>query len=78
MNKPETVIAKYKAIQDIGHSVSVPYEVWSLFGSTAKAVEVLGTQISLGEDYAPLENVRSALEWYVGQLGGKVKWDKHG
>ncbi len=68
-------IDKYNAIQKIGHSVEVPHGVWTLFpGENVHNLEVLGDQISLGGDYYSLEKARAAIEWYVDQLGGSVKW----
>ena len=71
-----TVIEKYKAIQNMGTSVEVPHEVWTLFGDKCKNVEIIGDQICLGEDFASLLQARKAVEWYTKQLGGQIKWAK--
>ena len=56
--------------------VVVPYDVWHLFGSQCKSIEFASDRLSFGEDYASIEEARLALEFYVEQLGGKIKWEK--
>lgn len=57
--------------------ILVPYEVWTVFGS--KYIEIMGDQACLTSegDYADLNKVRTALEWYVNQFDGKVEWKKY-
>lgn len=74
--KSETLIQKYEAIQKIGTQVEVPFHVWALFGEKQKSISIVGSDISLGEDYATLEGCRAGVQWYVEQLGGTVKWSK--
>jgi hypothetical protein len=59
-------------------SIEVPYHVWTTFGPGSKKIVVMGDQASLVEegDYVDKEKIRKALEWYVDQMGGKVKWEK--
>jgi len=72
-----TLLEKYKKIQEIGTSVEVPYNVRSLFASGKNPLDIVGSDISLGEDYGSLQQCREAIEWYAGQLGGTVKWSKY-
>lgn len=61
-------LVKYKPIE-------VPYNVWRFIGSNSKYINEAGNAASLGEDYGTIYELRNAIEWYVDQLGGKVKWD---
>lgn len=61
------LVLEYKPIE-------VPYEVWTFIGT--KQLEVVGNDISAGEDYKSLDDARVAIEWYVKQLNGIVLWDK--
>lgn len=56
--------------------IEVPYHVWVVFGEQSKKILTAGEQASLGEDFKTLGELRKALDWYVDQLGGKVKWEK--
>ncbi len=56
--------------------IEVPHHVWVAFGEQAKRISLAGNQASFGEDYMDIEGLRTAIEWYVEQLGGKVKWEK--
>jgi hypothetical protein len=71
----KTVIECHKIAAEISE-VEVPWRVWTKFGENSKKVFIHGDQLCLGEDYGNLEEVRSAIAWYVEQLGGKVKWSK--
>lgn len=72
-SKPQTLIEKYNAIQAIGSSIETPHEVFCLF-KDFRTMDVVGDQISFGEDYVSLEGARSVLDYLVQQLGGKVEW----
>lgn len=51
----------------------IPLHVWTKLGD--KHVSVYLNQVSFGEsDFASLEEMRLALDWYVEQFGGEVKW----
>lgn len=63
----------YKLIK-IYKPVPIPWNVWRFLGSPQKEISVASYQICIGEDYGSLEECRQAIEWYVDQLGGKVKW----
>jgi hypothetical protein len=58
--------------------IEVPWHVWTKFGSQNKLITLAGDQASLGAeaDFGSLQELRTAVEWYVSQLGGKVKWDE--
>jgi hypothetical protein len=56
--------------------IEVPYHVWRFFGTDAKVATTAGDQACLGCDYGSLEELRTAVDWYANQLGGKVKWEK--
>jgi hypothetical protein len=67
---------KLKEQLKLQKDIQVPYNVWRMFGDDCKMISIAGNQASLGEDYGTIEDLRNALEFYVDQLGGKVKWDK--
>lgn len=72
-----TLHEKYQIIQDVGHTVAIPWEVSHILCSEDfKFISVMGDDISMGHDYVSLAEARSAVEWYVTQLGGAVKWQK--
>lgn len=56
--------------------IEVPFHVWRFFGDRAKEINIAGNQASFGEDYGTTEELRKAVEFYVDQLGGTVKWSK--
>jgi len=69
-----TVIERLRAIEKIGTTVHVPFEHGRFFKSHA-TIDLDGFgNVSFGEDFGTLNEVRNALEWYVAQMGGKVKW----
>lgn len=72
--KVKTALEKH-LIAQANSTVEVPFDVWRMFGNeTGRSIELLGEQISLGEDYGSLEECRNAIAWYVEQLGGTVEW----
>lgn len=77
----KTILEKFKEIQKIGLEVEIPfYNVSRLFfGSGNKKIHIFGDQIDLGgqdADFCSIDEARAAIEWYVEQFGGKVKWSK--
>lgn len=70
----QNLIERYEAIQKIGCDVDVPFHVYRIIGD--KRISVLGDQVELGfdHDFVSLTEARAAVEWYVQQLGGTVKW----
>lgn len=56
--------------------IEVPYNVWRMFGEQCKVISLAGDQASFGEDYGKVQELREAVEFYVEQLGGTVKWSK--
>jgi len=69
---------KIKEQLELQTDLEVPWHVWTKFGQNAKRVTFAGNQASLTDDadYASLEELRKAIQWYAEQLGGKVEWDK--
>jgi hypothetical protein len=68
---------KIKEQLELQKDIEVPWHVWTKFGNCAKKVSLHGNQVSLTNeaDFANLEELRRAIEWYADQLGGKIKWD---
>lgn len=58
--------------------IEVPYDVWTKFGESAQNITIMGKQVSLTDegDFATIEELRTAIDFYVHQLGGTVKWSK--
>lgn len=67
---------KIKEQLKLQKNIEVPYHVWRMFGEDCKVIIMAGDQASFGEDFGSLQELRSAIQWYVEQLGGKVKWEK--
>lgn len=72
VNNSKKLLNQLKLQKDI----EVPHSVWSLFGENCKKITIAGNQASFGEDYAEVDQLRNAIDWYADQLGGKVKWEK--
>jgi hypothetical protein len=60
------------------HTIEVPWNVWTKFGEQCKVIELMGEHafLSKDSDSGSLQELRDAVEWYVTELGGKVKWEK--
>lgn len=56
--------------------LDVPWHVWRFIGNNSKQIDLAGDQACLGGDFGTLQELRTAVEWYVKQLGGQVKWEK--
>ena len=58
--------------------IEVPWHVWSKVGENAKYIMIMGNQVGLTSegDTGTVEELRRAIEFYVDQLGGTVKWSK--
>lgn len=67
---------KIKEQLELQCDIEVPWEVWRAFGKQSKKVLLSGDQASLGEDFMSLLELRTVVDWYADQLGGKVKWEK--
>lgn len=67
---------KLKEQLKLQKDIEVPYHVWRIFGQNCKLIIMAGNQASFGEDFGSLQELRSAVQWYVEELGGKVKWEK--
>lgn len=72
------MVMKIKEQLKLQKDIEVPWHVWTKFGDCAKKISLRGDQASFTNesDYANLEELRRAIEWYADQLGGKIKWDK--
>jgi hypothetical protein len=66
---------KLKEQLKLQKDIEVPFNVWRFLGSDSKHILIRGDQASLGEDFGNIEELRKAVEFYVDQLGGKVKWE---
>lgn len=75
-----TLYSKYKQIEKIGTEVKTPHHVGRCFGgpTTAHTLSIMGPDICLSDngDYVSFKEAREALQWYVEQLGGSIKWKK--
>ena len=73
MAKSKKLIQKLTKHKDI----EVPYDVWRFFGSQTQngRIQMSENLASFGEDFGTVEELRDAIEFYVDQLGGKVKWE---
>lgn len=58
------------------HKIEVPWKVWTKMGEDFKYMEVFGSNayLSTSADSGTLDELRVAVEFYVEQLGGEVKW----
>ena len=63
---------KMKKVEDI----QMPWEVGRFFKDGSRSISFFGDQASFGEDYGTIEELRSAIQWFVEQFGGTVKWKK--
>jgi len=52
----------------------VPFSVKRMFREAYFEIDIVGDQISFGEDYVSLEYARENFEWVIDQLGGKITW----
>lgn len=69
---------KLKEQLKLQKDIEVPWYVWRMFGHCAKIIRLHGDQASLTNegDFGNQEELRKAIEFYVDQLGGNVKWGK--
>lgn len=72
-NKEKNVLECHEIAKKVAE-IAPPWDVYRLFSTQCKTVQIWGDQISLGEDFASLKECRNAIQWYVEQLGGKVQW----
>lgn len=57
--------------------IEVPYPVWCAFAESKYTIHISADTCALtgtSGDFVDLERARSAVAWYVRQLGGKVTW----
>lgn len=65
-----------KAIDEIkDRDIEAPWHVYRYLGN---GVFISGEQASLSNDgdFGKVSELRAAIEWYVDQFGGTVKWSK--
>lgn len=73
--KAKTIADHLKAAPKDVHP---PFEIYRFFGEKGFGVTFAGDQAALTSsgDYGTLRELRSAVEWYVKQLNGKVTWNE--
>jgi hypothetical protein len=54
--------------------VKFPHYVMRFFADGSRQIDISGDQVSFGEDYGSLKEIRKCLEWLVDQFGGNIKW----
>jgi hypothetical protein len=69
---------KLKEQLELQKDIEVPWHVFRFFDGNTKKIVLAGDQASLSSegDFGSLQELQKAVQWYVEQLGGKVKWDK--
>lgn len=70
------VIDSFKQIQAVQHRFKLPFDFWRLACESAKEIEIMGNQITMGQDYLTLEEARGAFDEVVAELGGTITWEK--
>lgn len=73
------LIKAYKEIQKINNRLEpYPHEVWTKLIGRTFTPRVMDNQFCLSPDadYASIDEARTAVEYLVDQLGGKVVWDE--
>jgi len=84
VKKAKTILDGHKQSAEACKGIKVPWHVWTKFHTSPVEVQFWGNQINLspesGEspDFATLEELRDAVQWYVEQLGGQVVWPDEG
>jgi len=74
-------VSKKKRLVDILKAAPAPiptqYKFMCMTG--AKNINIFGDQLCLDNsntnDYVTLDEARTAIEWFVEELGGKVNWE---
>jgi hypothetical protein len=72
-----TILEGFKKIKKIQDKMSnIPYHVWRIMPGHKDCVAVFDDQISIANDgdLVTVDELRKAIEWYVEQLHGEVKW----
>jgi hypothetical protein len=81
INRKECIVSKKqkeKIIKDRlleCHEIDVPFNVYRFFNSSSK-IYLMGNVAILSKDgdSGSLSELQEAIEWYVKQLGGSIKW----
>ncbi len=73
--KPKTIADHLKAAPK---PIPIPWDVSRIFNEGRGKIHLSGDMASVTEhgDSATLDELRYAVEWYVKQLNGTVKWDE--
>lgn len=70
-------IEVYKQTQKLREEQDeIPWAVKRIFRDGHFEIDIVGEQVSCGEDYVQMYELRGAFEFIVEQLGGKIKWSK--
>ena len=51
-----------------------PYHVRRFFTEGSRQIDFSGDQVSFGEDFGTVDELRGVIEWFADQFDGKVKW----
>lgn len=72
----KTAFEVFKEVQELNKSQNdTPWYVKRVMPDNFR-IEVLGEQLTFGQDFVTIEEAREALDWFVNELGGTVKWKK--
>ncbi len=71
-----TIAERVEKIHEL-EKIETPWNVNCAFGKGS--LTLFGSQICFSNDgdYLDLNQAREVIQWYVLQLGGKVKWNKN-
>lgn len=72
----QRLIDRFKAVQEMGKEQPLPFDFWRFVGNKQRTIGIFGDQLSMGEDYMDLQEVRQAFSKVVAELGGTIKWEK--
>ena len=81
IDKDSLLYERICAINELSQSKPIPWEVSRFFPGMPNQIELFGSQIGLGSDrtdpvdMGTIDELRKALEFFVTQFGGTVKWD---
>jgi len=71
-------IKVYEKIQKLNEKQDdIPWNTRRLFREGYFEINIMGSEISFGEDYVSIEQAREGIQFIVEQLGGKVDWSDY-
>ena len=73
MSKPKKAIELAVEVPPI----KIPWTVARFFKGGHTEITFSGKDVSIGEDYGSVQELRKVIDWLADQFGGKVKWSKH-